>query len=114
MPQEAVSTICKRFSGADVSDSWGGGQDSWMLGGKMFASLDVDTKGVSVKTDAIETAQLLIEAGVGVEARRFHGSWINISRDMDDAEPRVRLAASFQLIRSSLPKKLQASFAGLA
>ena len=35
--------------------------------------------GVSVKTDSVETAEMLIEAGVGVKAPYFHRSWVNLA-----------------------------------
>jgi hypothetical protein len=46
----------------------GGGHDAWKVGGKMFAYIGAVMPGVSVKTDSIETAEMLIEAGVGVKA----------------------------------------------
>ena len=85
----------------------------YKVGGKMFASMGAIMEGVSIKTDSIETAQMLIEAGVGKRAPYFHGSWINISWDMDEDELTARLANSYNLIRASLPKKVQASLAAL-
>jgi predicted DNA-binding protein (MmcQ/YjbR family) len=111
MSRQIVNAICKTFPGAEVSDPWGGGHDAWKVGGKMFASMGAVMEGVSLKTDSIETAQMLIEAGVGVKAPYFHRSWINISWDMDEAELKARLAASYRIIRASLSKKLQASLA---
>jgi predicted DNA-binding protein (MmcQ/YjbR family) len=64
--------------------------------------------GVSVKTDSIETAEMLIEAGVGVRAPYFHRSWITVPWGTADDELRYRLAASYRLVRASLSKKLQA------
>ena len=113
MSRQTVNDICKTVPGAEVSDPWGGGHDAWKVGGKMFASMGAVMEGVSVKTDSIETAQMLIEAGVGVKAPYFHRSWINISWDMEEEELRARLTASYQLIRASLPKKLQAALAPL-
>jgi predicted DNA-binding protein (MmcQ/YjbR family) len=113
MSRQTVNAICKTFPGAEVSDPWGGGHDAWKVGGKMFASMGAIMEGVSIKTDSIETAQMLIEAGVGVKAPYFHRSWINISWDMEAAELQARLAASYRLIRASLSRKLQASLAPL-
>jgi predicted DNA-binding protein (MmcQ/YjbR family) len=109
MSRKTVNDICKTFPGAEVSDPWGGGHDAWKVGGKMFASMGAIMEGVSIKTDSIETAQMLIEAGVGVKAPYFHRSWINVSWDMEEEELRARLAASYRLIRASLPKKAQAA-----
>ena len=113
MSRQTVNTICATFPGAEVSDPWGGGHDAWKVGGKMFASMGAIMEGVSIKTDSIETAQMLIEAGVGKRAPYFHGSWINISWDMDEDELTARLANSYNLIRASLPKKVQAALPSL-
>ncbi len=113
MSRATVNAICAKFPGAEVSDPWGGGHDAWKIGGKMFATMGAIMEGVSIKTDSIETAQMLIEAGVGVKAPYFHRSWINISWDMDEGELTARLAASYRLVRATLPKKLQAELAPL-
>ena len=78
MSRDLVNSICKDFPGAEVSDPWGGGHDAWKVGGKMFACIGAVTPGVSVKTDSIETAEMLIDAGVGVKAPYFHRSWVNL------------------------------------
>jgi predicted DNA-binding protein (MmcQ/YjbR family) len=109
MSREAVNAICAALPGAELSDPWGGGHDAWKVGGKMFASMGALAAGVSIKTDSIETAQMLIEAGVGTKARYFHRSWITIPWDMPEPELRERLTQSYHLIRSTLPKKVQAS-----
>jgi predicted DNA-binding protein (MmcQ/YjbR family) len=68
MSRKIVNAICSTFPGAEVSDPWGGGHDAWKVGGKMFACIGAIMPGVSVKTDSVETAQMLIDAGVGVKA----------------------------------------------
>jgi predicted DNA-binding protein (MmcQ/YjbR family) len=78
MSRKLVNAICRTFPGAEVSDPWGGGHDAWKVGSKMFACIGAVMPGVSVKTDSIETAQMLIDAGVGVNAPYFHRSWINL------------------------------------
>ena len=62
---------------------------------------------VSVKTDSIETAEMLIDAGVGVKAPYFHRSWVNLPWGTPKEELRHRLEASYKLVRASLPKKVQ-------
>jgi len=108
MSRKLVNAICRKFPGAEVSDPWGGGHDAWKVGGKMFACIGAVMPGVSVKTDSIETAEMLIEAGVGVKAPYFHRSWVNLPWATSEDELRHRLAASYKLVRSSLPKKVQA------
>ncbi len=111
MSRALVNAICAGFPGALVSDPWGGGHDAWKVGGKMFACIGAITPGVSVKTDSIETAELLIAAGVGLRAPYFHRSWINLPWSTPEDELRHRLASSYRLIRASLTKKAQAALA---
>ncbi|WP_282168244.1 MmcQ/YjbR family DNA-binding protein [Ruegeria atlantica] len=109
MSREFVNSICRTFPGADLSDPWGGGHDAWKVGGKMFACIGTANDGVSVKTPDIETAQMLIEAGVGTKAPYFHSSWIRLPFDCDEDEMRHRLATSYDLVRSTLTKKVQST-----
>ncbi len=111
MERQLINAICEGFPGAEVSDPWGGGHDAWKVGGKMFACIGAITPGVSVKTDSIETAQMLIEAGVGVKAPYFYRSWINLPFETPEDELRHRLAQSYRLVRKSLTKKGQAALA---
>ena len=108
MTRELVNAICRAFPSTEVSDPWGGGHDAWKVGGKMFACIGAVMPGVSVKTDSIETAQMLIDVGVGVKAPYFHRSWVNLPWGTSEEELRHRLAASYRLVRSSLTRKAQA------
>jgi predicted DNA-binding protein (MmcQ/YjbR family) len=74
----------------------------------MFACIGAVMPGVSVKTDSIETAEMLIDAGIGVKAPYFHRSWVNLPWGISEDELRHRLKASYKLVRSGLAKKLQA------
>ncbi|MGL5138868.1 MAG: MmcQ/YjbR family DNA-binding protein [Beijerinckiaceae bacterium] len=112
MSRELINTICAAFPGAAVSDPWGGGHDAWKVGGKMFACIGAIMPGVSVRTDSVETASMLIEVGVGVRAPYFHASWINLPFDAQEDMLRHRLAESYRLVRASLPKKVQAGLTG--
>jgi predicted DNA-binding protein (MmcQ/YjbR family) len=107
--RERMNRICQRLPGAEVSDPWGGGHDAWKIGGKMFACIGSTTQGISVKTDSIETAEMLIGAGVGKKAPYFHRSWILLPFDVEDDVLRHRLSESYRLVRSGLAKKLQAA-----
>ncbi len=110
MDRATVNRICAALPGAEVSDPWGGGHDAWKVGGKMFACIGSLDTGVSVKTPDIETAQMLIEVGHAERAPYFHKSWVHLPWGMvDEAELKDRLEASYQLIRSKLPKKVQAA-----
>jgi predicted DNA-binding protein (MmcQ/YjbR family) len=74
----------------------------------MFACIGAVTPGVSVKTDSVETGQMLIDAGIGVKAPYLHRSWVNLPCGTSEDELRHRLTASYKLVRSSLTKKAQA------
>ena len=71
MSREIVNAICRTLPGAEVSDPWGGGHDAWKVGGKMFACIGAVMPGVSVKTDSIETAQMLMKNWVGQRAATY-------------------------------------------
>jgi predicted DNA-binding protein (MmcQ/YjbR family) len=109
MSRELVNSICRTFPGAEVSDPWGGGHDAWKIGGKMFACIGAVMPGVSVKTDSIETAEMLIDAGIGVKAPYFHRSWVNLPWGTQEDELRHRLKAAYRIVRSSLTKKARAA-----
>jgi predicted DNA-binding protein (MmcQ/YjbR family) len=109
--RERVNAICAALPGAEVSDPWGGGHDAWKLGGKMFACTGAVLPGVSVKTDGLETAEMLIAAGVARRAPYFHRSWVLLPEDTEEGELRHRLLASYRIVRSGLPKKVQAGLA---
>ncbi|MCX7299943.1 MAG: MmcQ/YjbR family DNA-binding protein [Rhodobacterales bacterium] len=113
MSRDRVNCICATFAGAEVSDPWGGGHDVWKVGGKMFASVGAIQTGVAVKTDSIETAQMLIDSGFGERARYLHRSWLYLPEDTDDPELHHRLRTSYLIIRAGLPKKVQATLGPL-
>lgn len=111
MSRATVNAMCRKLPGSEVSDPWGGGHDAWKVGGKMFACMGASMPGVSVKTDSIETAQFLIEAGVGSKAPYFHRSWIHLPLTTPKDELRLRVEGSYRLIRATLTKKAQAALA---
>ncbi|HTM80754.1 MmcQ/YjbR family DNA-binding protein [Asticcacaulis sp.] len=109
MSRDFVNTYCATLPGAEVSDPWGGGHDCWKVGGKMFASIGAITPAVAVKTADIETAEMLIEAGVAERAKYLHRSWVQLPWGTPEDELRARILESYKLIRSGLSKKLQAA-----
>jgi predicted DNA-binding protein (MmcQ/YjbR family) len=108
MSRDLVNAICRELPGAEVSDPWGGGHDAWKVGGKMFACIGAVLPGVSVKTDSIETAEMLIDAGLALKAPYFHRSWVNLPWGGDEAELRHRITRSYEIVRDRLPKRIQA------
>lgn len=111
MSREFVNRICAGFPGSENSDPWGGGHDCWKVGGKIFALIGArDDHGVNLKCPDTESAALLIEMGRAEKAPYMHASWVRIRWGaMDDDELAERLSRSYELIRSKLPKKLQAT-----
>jgi predicted DNA-binding protein (MmcQ/YjbR family) len=105
-----VNEYCAGLPGAEVSQPFGPDHDCWKVGDKMFAIVGLMGDGVSVKTDHVETARLLIETGRAIRAPYLHASWARIPYgQVDDEEVRERIATSYALIRTGLPKKVQAT-----
>ncbi|MBV0911916.1 MmcQ/YjbR family DNA-binding protein [Anianabacter salinae] len=109
MFNDRVTAICTPLPGAEVSDPWGGGHDAWKVGGKMFACIGAVQRGVVVKCDSVETAEMLRAAGVGTKPAYFHRSWILLPEDCPEDELRHRIEASYSLIRAGLTRKAQAA-----
>ena len=118
MSRDLINRICADFPGAEVSDPWAKPGDTlrhdcWKVGGKMFATIGAVTPGVSVKTASIEVADMLIEAGIGTHPKYCHRSWILLPFEADESELRARITESYRIIRSGLPKKIQAALGDL-
>ena len=73
----------------------------------MFASVGAVMTGVSVKTDSVETAAMLIDAGAATKAPYFHKSWVLVSFDSAEEELRHRIAVSYDIIFKALPRKIR-------
>ena len=104
MDRNTVNQICAGFAGATASDPTTE-LDSWKVGGKMFACFGERINGFSVKTDSVETASMLIDAGVATRAKYFHKSWVTVSFDAGTEELQHRLQTSYDIIVKALPKK---------
>ncbi|MEZ5932806.1 MAG: MmcQ/YjbR family DNA-binding protein [Alphaproteobacteria bacterium] len=107
--RDRINAICRTLPGAEVSDPWGGGHDAWKIGGKMFACIGAVMPGVSIKTESIEIAEMLIDAGIAVKAPYFHRSWVNLPFDTSDDDLRHHLTESYRRVRLRLPKEAQAA-----
>jgi len=107
--RSAVNAICAALPGAEVSDPWGGGHDAWKVGGRMFACVGAMREGVSVKTDGIETAEMLIAAGIAERAPYFHRSWVYLPEGTAPDELAHRIGRSYAIVRSALPRRVQAA-----
>ena len=108
MTRAEVDTVCSSLPGATLALP--PELISWKVGGKMFACFggEANMDGVSVKTDSVETAAMLIDAGAAVMAPYFHGAWVRLpfaATDLDEAHH--RLTVSYDLIRASLKKAVR-------
>ena len=77
----------------------------------MFACIGTMDAGVAVKTESVETATMLIDAGVGEKAPYFHRSWLLLPWDTPEDELRHRLESSYDIVRAGLTKTVQATLA---
>ena len=77
----------------------------------MFALMAARMPAFSVKTDSVDTAEMLIDAGVARRAAYMHRSWVSLPLDAAADELRHRIHESYRLIRGKLPRKLRAGLA---
>ena len=108
---DRVARICAPLPGAYWTDESTGEHPCWKLEEKMFAMIGHRADGVSVKCRDAETASMLIDAGVAIKAPYFHKSWVRLEPSVAEDELRHRIEGSYTIIRSSLPKKVQAALA---
>ena len=106
MTRAQIDALCAAHPGAVLSDPTSE-LDSWKVGGKMFVCFGERIDGFCVKTDSIETAQMLIDAGAATRAPYFHKSWVLVGYDVAEAEVAHRIATSYAIIVKGLPKKVR-------
>ena len=107
MTRDTVSRLCAAQPHATLDHNFGPGHDSWKVGGKLFAIVGSLGQGVSVKTDSVETAAMLIDAGAATRAPYCHASWVNVPLDADQDELEHRIGASYALVHASLTRKVR-------
>lgn len=112
MSRQIVNRLCTALPGATLDHNFGEGHDSWKVGGKLFAIVGGLGGGVSVKTDSVETARMLIDAGVGQRAPYCHASWVMVSLDAAEDELAHRISVSYDIIRASLTRAVRAGLGG--
>lgn len=106
-----IDAICASLPGAQFEDAADNAIPSWKIGGKMFACVASQMDGVSVKCPDVDTAAMLIDAGVGTKAPYFHRSWIRLDPDAAPDELAHRILVSYDTVRAGLTKKVQAALA---
>lgn len=106
MTRDEIDQICASLPGAEWADPADGSLASWKVGGKMFACFGTTEPGVSVKTQSVEMAELLIEMGHARKAKYFHKSWVRLDFEaLPVEEVSDRLKSSYDIVVASLPKK---------
>lgn len=111
MTRDKINDLCAQHAGATLSDPTVE-LDSWKVGGKMFVCFGDRIDGFCTKTDSVETAQMLIDAGAATKAPYFHKSWVLVSFDVDAEEAAHRIATSYDIIFKALPKKTRGAIVG--
>ncbi|MEL6617618.1 MAG: MmcQ/YjbR family DNA-binding protein [Pseudomonadota bacterium] len=104
-----VNAIAEPLPGAVLEHPFDAGHDAWKVGGKMFTMIGSKGEGVSVKTPDVDTAAMLIDAGVARKAAYFHRSWVNLPDAVAEDELQHRIISSYDIVRGSLTKKAQAA-----
>ena len=107
MTRDTVSRLCAAQPHATLDHNFGPGHDSWKVGGKLFAIVGSLGQGVSVKTNSVETAAMLIDAGAATRAPYCHASWVNVPLDAPEAEMAHRIGTSYDLVRASLTRRVR-------
>ena len=110
MTRDEINALCATHPGATQSDPTTE-LDSWKVGGKMFVCFGDRINGFCTKTDSVETAQMLIDAGAATKAPYFHKSWVLVSFDVAPDEAAHRIATSYAIIHKALPKKIRDTLA---
>ena len=105
MTRDTVTRICLSQPHATCDNNFGPGHDSWKVGGKLFAIVGSLGQAVSVKTDSVETARMLIDAGAATRAPYCHASWVNVPLDAPEDELAHRIGTSHALVHASLTRK---------
>ncbi|MFZ3582555.1 MmcQ/YjbR family DNA-binding protein [Loktanella sp. DJP18] len=105
MTRDTVTRLCKALPHATLDHNFGPGHDSWKVGGKLFAIVGSLGHGVSVKTDSVDTARMLIDAGAAARAPYCHASWVNVPLDAAEDELAHRIGVSHDLVLASLTRK---------
>jgi len=106
MTRDEINALCAQHPGATLSDPETE-LDSWKVGGKMFVCFGDRIDGFCAKTDSIETAQMLIDAGAARKAPYFHKSWVMVSFETTAEEAAHRIATSYDIIVKALPKRVR-------
>ncbi|SMX41683.1 MmcQ/YjbR family DNA-binding protein [Actibacterium lipolyticum] len=111
MDEIELKRFCDALPGAVYEQPFGPDVGCWKVAGKIFALCGHGEGRVSVKCADPEKAAMLIDVGRATKAPYLpRGGWVSIPfTSTDPDEVKERLSESYQTIRSSLSKKIQAS-----
>ncbi|TCO72433.1 MmcQ/YjbR family DNA-binding protein [Rhodovulum euryhalinum] len=110
MTEDQIIAHCDALPGAVRERPFGPETDVWKVGGKIFALMAPGSGRVSVKCADPDFAEMLISVGRAGKAPYLpRGGWIAVDcTACDDAEMTRRLTESYDVVRASLPKRVQA------
>lgn len=110
MTEDQIIAFCDALPGATRETPFGPDTLVWKVGGKIFALLAPGSGRVSVKCADPDYAEMLISVGRAGKAPYLpRGGWLAADcSDCDDNEMAHRLRESYDTVRSSLPKRVQA------
>lgn len=110
MNYEQIREYC--ISKADVTEGFPFNDTAlvFKVGGKMFALLDLseDSRGISLKCDpelAIELREHHPEVTPAWHFNKIHWNGVDLKGSLSDDQVKEMIDHSYELIRSSLPKK---------
>ncbi len=109
MTRASITRLCAAMPFATQDNTFGPAHDNWKVGGKLFAIHG--PTGVSIKTDSVDTATMLIDAGAAVRAPYCHASWVNVPVDAGPDELAHRIRVSYDLVHASLTRKVRDALA---
>src|SRR3954471_10709534 len=120
MNLEAIRKYCKTLPGVEEDVKWGHDL-CFLVGRKMFCVLNLepargDKSMVAFKATPEEFAELVEREGVIPAPYMARNHWVSLDEysAIPWRELQERIAASYELVKATLPKKLQASLSAPA
>jgi len=110
---EEVASFCESLIGVEAAAPFGPQTVVYKVGGKMFALLSLDSPRLNVKCDPEEALKLreryeAVEHGYHMSKKHWNSIYWE-REDLGDGLLKTWIVNSYQLVVSSLSKKLQAS-----
>lgn len=111
MTEDEIIAFCDARPGALRETPFGPQTEVWKVGGKIFALMARGSDRVSLKCADRDFAEMLISVGRAGKAPYLpRGGWIALdTRALPPEELTARLQESYDTVRASLPRKVQAT-----